>query len=105
MRRTAPFRSPFPTVVALGTGLFLAACTVLPNPNPPVPPLQAETMPLPPVTATPLIWRPGHWDWTGAGYAWQPGVFVPRGEHSDQWMPGFWALTGGSWVWQPAHWL
>jgi len=102
MRRTAPLL----TRLALGSGLLLAACAIVPaNPYPPVPPLPAETMPLPPVTATPLIWQPGHWDWTGAGYAWQPGAFVPQTGHSAQWMPAYWALAGGVWVWQPAHWL
>jgi hypothetical protein len=62
MRRTAPF----PAAFALGAGLLLGACAVYTiNPYPPVPPLQTETMPLPPVTVTPLIWQPGHWDWTG----------------------------------------
>jgi len=92
--------------LALGGALLLAGCAVTPaNPYPPVPPAPAETMPLPPVTATPLIWQPGHWDWTGAGYAWTPGAFVPRGNHSDQWMPAHWELVGSAWVWQPAHWL
>jgi hypothetical protein len=92
--------------IAFGAGLLLlAGCAAFPNPNPPVPPLQAETIPLPPVTATLLIWQPGHWDWTGNGYVWVPGAYVPRGDHSDQWLPAHWALVGGSWVWQPAHWL
>jgi hypothetical protein len=96
MRRTAP----------LLTILALAGCAVVGgNPYPEVPPLQAETMPLPPVTATPLIWQPGHWDWTGAGYAWQPGAYVPREGHSNRWMPAHWELIGSTWVWEPAHWL
>jgi hypothetical protein len=71
-----------------------------------VPPLQAETMGKPPVTTAPLIWQPGHWDWTGGGYAWVPGDFVPSAGHGVMWMPGYWAPTpDGSWGWQPAHWM
>ena len=44
---------------------------------PPVPPPRAETIPKPPVTATPLLWEPGYWNWTGAGYVWHPGRYVP----------------------------
>lgn len=73
--------------------------------HPPVPPLRAETMGKPPVTVTPLIWRPGHWDWTSGGYEWIPGTFVPREGHGDMWMPGFWARTGQGWQWQAAHWV
>ena len=52
------------------------------------------------------IWQPGPWDWTGNGYVWMPGEYVPRGTHSDLWMPGYWAATpAGGWAWQPAHWL
>jgi hypothetical protein len=95
--------------------LFLgAACLALAgcagqasgNPYPPVPPLQAETMGKPPVTTTPLIWQPGHWDWTGGGYTWVPGEFVPSAGHGTLWMPGYWARgADGTWVWQPAHWM
>jgi len=92
--------------IALAAGVAVAACAVTPgNPYPPVPPLQAEAMPKPPVTTTPLIWQPGHWNWDGSAYVWAPGEFVPSEGHSNQWMPGYWALVSGSWVWQPAHWL
>ncbi|HTC10342.1 MAG TPA: hypothetical protein VK726_16365 [Acetobacteraceae bacterium] len=76
------------------------------NAPPPVPPLQPEVMGNPPVTPTPLIWQPGHWDWTGGGYSWVAGVYVPSAGHGNLWMPGYWALgEGGGWVWQPAHWM
>jgi hypothetical protein len=98
--------APLLPAIALCLGLSLTACAITPaNPYPPVPPRPAEAMPLPPVTTTPLIWQPGHWDWTGAGYAWRPGQFVPRGDHSNEWLPEHWALVGSTWVWQPAHWL
>jgi hypothetical protein len=73
---------------------------------PAVPPLQPEVMGKPPVTTTPLIWQPGHWDWAGGGYSWVPGTFVPSAGHSAMWMPGYWAQgEDGGWVWQPAHWM
>jgi WXXGXW repeat (2 copies) len=93
----------------LGAFLALSACTVnVPpaSPYPPVPPLTVETVPNPPVSATPLTWQPGHWNWTGSGYVWEPGQYVPREGRGNMWMPGYWARTpGGGWAWQPAHWM
>ena len=91
--------------------LALASCVAPPPPPshagpPPVPPPQPEAMGKPPVTTTPLIWRPGHWDWSGSGYVWAPGDFEPSGGHSNMYMPGYWAQSpNGGWAWQPAHWM
>jgi hypothetical protein len=74
------------------------------NPYPPVPDLLPETMSKPPVTAEPLIWQPGHWDWTGTGYVWANGQFVPAQGHGNLWVPGWWSRTPDAWVWQPPHW-
>ena len=74
-------------------------------PYPPVPPPRTETIPNPPVTATPLLWQPGSWDWIGSGYVWNPGRYVPRDGHSNLFMPGYWRQTPSGYVWQPAHWL
>jgi hypothetical protein len=86
---------------------LLAGCATPPaeTPPPPVPPLQAEVIPKPPVTATPLIWQPGHWDWNGAAYTWTPGQYIPRDGHGNLYMPGYWSKTTQGWAWQPAHWL
>ncbi len=73
-------------------------------PYPPVPATLSEIIPKPPITAEPLMWQPGHWDWTGSGYAWAPGLYVPAAGHGNLWMPGWWAQTAGGWAWQPAHW-
>jgi hypothetical protein len=89
--------------LSLGAVWLLAACAAGPAP-PPVPPLMTEEPPKPPVTVTPLILQPGHWDWSGSGYVWQPGQYVPNEGHSNLWLPGYWALGNGGWVWQPAHW-
>ena len=90
---------------ALLSGCAGPATTPAAAPYPPVPAPWAETIPNPPVTATPLLWQPGYWDWTGGGYVWQPGRYVPRDGHSDLFMPGYWKQTPSGYVWQPAHWL
>jgi hypothetical protein len=74
------------------------------NPYPPVPALLQEEMPKPPVTAEPLIWQPGHWDWTGDGYTWASGQYVPAQGHGNLWAPGWWSRTPTGWVWLPPHW-
>ena len=92
--------------VVLTGCVAVAACAPVTSSYPPVPPLQAETMTKPPVTTTPLIWQPGHWEWTGGGYAWAPGTWVSSVGHGTMWMPGYWAQgPGGGWVWAPAHWM
>ncbi len=96
-------RSILPAALLLLLGL--SACQSSYPPYPPVPEPRVEVMGKPPVTETLLIWQPGHWDWTGAGYEWIPGGFVPRGTHSDLWMPGYWDRTDQGWRWVPAHWV
>jgi hypothetical protein len=91
----------------LGAGL-LSNCAVQPpptvNPYPAVPAPLLETIPKPPVTAEPLIWQPGHWDWTGNGYTWASGQYVPAQGHGNLWAPGWWSRMPAGWVWQPPHW-
>jgi WXXGXW repeat (2 copies) len=72
---------------------------------PAVPPPRPEVIPKPPVTATPLLWQPGYWNWAGGGYVWEPGRYVPRDGHSNMFMPGWWKQTPSGYQWQPAHWL
>ena len=74
------------------------------NPYPPVPPPIQEQVPKPPVSAEPLMWQPGHWNWSGTGYVWQPGQYVPGAGHGPLFQPGYWAQTPSGWAWQPAHW-
>jgi hypothetical protein len=76
------------------------------NPPLPAPPLLAETVPKPPVSEDPLIWQPGHWEWSGGSYVWSAGLWVKREGHGTNWQDGYWAPgpTGG-WVWVPAHWV
>jgi WXXGXW repeat (2 copies) len=96
------------TLIAfLALGLA-AGCTVqqpqVGNPYPPVPPLTAEIIPKPPVSAEALIWQPGHWDWGGGGYVWVNGQYVPAAGHGNLWVQGWWSFGPGGWIWQPAHW-
>jgi hypothetical protein len=69
------------------------------------PPIPVETVPKPPVSEEPLIWQPGHWDWTGSAYVWTQGSWVVRAGHGTQWQDGYWVNQGASWVWVAGHWL
>ena len=89
---------------AAALAVALAGCASYP-PYPAMPPATIEVMGKPPVTETPLIWQPGHWDWAGSAYTWQPGIFVPRSGHSDYFVSGVWEPSNGDWQWHPAHWM
>ncbi len=91
----------------LAAGLVLAGCVAAPPaapPYPPVPPVRPETLPKPPVSEAPLIWEPGHWDWSGTTYNWQAGAWVPRAGHGTMWQDGYWEKKGDTWSWLPGHW-
>ena len=97
--------------VLAGSALLLAGCsgaardeTPQPPPNPPPP--YVEALPLQPISEDPLVWQPGHWDWTGVGYTWREGRWVPKAGHGTQWQAGYWTRGDeGAWHWVPAHWL
>ena len=90
--------------------LALAGCagsgqtTASALPFPPVPAPRAETIPKPPVTGQPLIWQPGHWDWTGSSYEWTGGAWVLRAGHGTSWQDGYWTRVDGKWSWVGPHW-
>ena len=84
--------------------LFLLAACAGQEPAP-VPPPMAETIPKPPVSAVPLMWQPGHWDWSGSAFVWAPGQYVDAAGHSGTWMPGWWEKTDSGWVWRAGHWM
>ena len=105
-------------IITLSCMAALAACaapTATPPSSPPtvaaVPPYPKvpvpldEAMPKPPVSGEPLIWQPGHWDWTGHEYHWSGGRWVLRAGHGGMWQDGYWDLQNGQWLWIPAHWL
>ena len=97
-----------PFAAALLTVALLSGCspqtTTVVDEHPPVPALLPDPIPKPPVSAEVLMWQPGHWDWTGAGYVWQPGQYVPAAGHGYLWMQGYWDHTPAGWTWLPAHW-
>jgi hypothetical protein len=70
------------------------------------PPPQVETMPPPPMPeAQTMSWRPGHWMWNGASWAWAPGQYVARPAPTAVWSPGHWEPqpTGG-YMWVDGSW-
>lgn len=83
--------------------LAIAGCAAVHSTHPPIPPYISEEIPLPPVSDTVVVWQPGHFDWDGAAYTWQPGEWVQRA--NSTWMDGFWDETRPTPVWVPAHWL
>ena len=92
--------------------VMLALCACLPGcavsyapQHPPVPAPLPEQVTAPPSSSTVLIWRPGHYDWNGASYAWTPGEWVERAGHGTLWQDGYWQRTGNAFVWVPAHWI
>ena len=85
--------------------LSLQGCAALAPGHPPVPPIRAEDVPAPPVRRVALIWRPGHYDWTGTGYVWSPGEWVERAGHGTLWQDGYWQRTGEAEVWVSPHWI
>ena len=91
-------------VTLFGVSLALAGCASGTAP-PTMPAPIAETVPKPPVSATPLIWQPGHWDWTRSAYVWIPGQYVAQEDHGNRWMPGYWEKTESGWVWHAARWV
>ena len=49
-----------------------------------------------------MSWQPGHWQWTGRGYAWVPGQWVRA--RRGRWADGYWAPRRGGQVWVPGGW-
>lgn len=95
--------------ILLALGLGACATPVQPyvaaSPYPVPPPPRNESIPPPPVNPQPMIWQPGHWDWTGSSYAWSDGLWVSREGHGDNWLDGYWTHGTGVWTWVPAHWV
>jgi hypothetical protein len=81
--------------------------TVVPSaPMPPPPPI-SELVPPPPPSATPTVWQPGHWQYTGVSgnpWNWQHGQYVAVPPGATAWVPGQWQDQDGGWVWRSGHW-
>jgi hypothetical protein len=76
-------------------------------PGPPPPP-HAELVPPPTQGSGPVVWQPGHWQFTGAArnpWSWEAGQYVPPPPGETTWIPGRWMQqpTGG-WSWTEGHW-
>jgi hypothetical protein len=109
-RMQAASRHAVLPAVIMVVALALSGCVsvnrdVAQSPFPPPPPIPAETIPKPPVSEAPLVWQPGHWDFTGNGYVYRNGAWVLREGHGTEWQDGYWADRNGNWTWVPAHWL
>jgi hypothetical protein len=89
----------------VGLGLLALAACALSGPPAEIPAPLPETMTKPPVSPQPLVWQPGHWDWTGSSFVWTAGQYVDATGHSRNWMPGWWEETSSGWVWRPGHWM
>ena len=71
---------------------------------PPAP--RYEAVPPPPSEqARVMYWRPGHWMWDGASWAWSQGQYVERPAPQAVWEPGHWVQqpTGG-YIWVDGRW-
>jgi hypothetical protein len=67
------------------------------------PPVMVEPIPVPPIHGD-YLWRPGYWSWTGAHYAWVPGVYVTAPRTRAAWIPGHWVAAREGWVWVSGRW-
>jgi hypothetical protein len=73
-------------------------------PGPP-PPVQNEVVPPAPSGSGSVVWRPGHWRYSGNQWLWQPGQYVSPPAGQTTWIPGRWAQQpGGGWVWVDGYW-
>ena len=88
----------------LAASLMLAGCgSTLPSyPVPPV--LPPETIPLPPVSEAPLIWRPGDWAYVNGSYRYEAGRYEPQGHHGTLWTRGHWMGASGHYTWVSGTW-
>ncbi len=93
-------------VLATPCLLLLGGCVAAyPPAHPPIPPVLAEQVPVPPRSSVVLIWQPGHYDWNGVTYSWVSGKWVERTGHGTLWQDGYWRQSADTSTWVPAHWL
>jgi hypothetical protein len=81
--------------------------TVVPSAPMPPPPPMSELVPPPPVSATPTVWQPGHWRYTGVSgnpWNWRAGQYVAVPPGATAWVPGQWQQLQTGWVWREGHW-
>ncbi len=71
-----------------------------PPPSPTSQPQEA----VPPQPSPGTIWIPGHYEYTGAGYAWQPGQWVTPPSQGASWVPPSWQRQANGYVYVRGHW-
>ena len=91
------------TWLPVACALLLARCAA-PAAFPTPPALPAETVPLPPVSSTRLIWHPGDWDYSGGSYRYQPGRYEALDDHGGTYLFAHWAGSDGQYAWVPGSW-
>jgi hypothetical protein len=95
--------SPPPTQVVVQA----PPASIVPSAPMPPPPPMSELVPPPPVSATPTVWQPGHWRYTGVSgnaWSWQAGQYVAVPPGATAWVPGQWQQLQTGWVWREGHW-
>jgi len=71
----------------------------------PLAPPELRTEVIPPAASDLVVWDPGHWQWTGDNWAWQPGHYVTRPQTTAMWEPGHWVPNAaGGYMWVDGHW-
>ncbi len=69
------------------------------------PPAQYEVVPPAPQGYGAVAWQPGHWNWNGSGWAWQPGQYMTAQSSGLQWIEGKWTdVPGAGWRYIEGHW-
>src|ERR1051326_1445574 len=67
------------------------------------PALQTEVVP--PAPNDLVVWNPGHWNWTGMDWVWEPGHYMTRVQTTAMWQPGHWEVQpAGGYMWVEGHW-
>jgi hypothetical protein len=68
-------------------------------------PPELRTEVIPPAPSDLVVWTPGHWQWMGDNWAWQPGQYVTRPQATAMWEPGHWVPhPAGGFLWVDGHW-
>jgi hypothetical protein len=70
----------------------------------PVAPVAVAPVAVPPPPAYGMVYQPGYYAWTGAAYAWVPGVWARPPYRGAVWIPAGWARHGYGRVWVGGHW-
>jgi len=103
---SSPPPPPQTTQVIVQPQPEVAMATIAPMPPPPP---HSELVPPPPPSGEPMVWQPGHWQYTGAAgnpWYWREGRYVTVPTGASAWVPGVWQqqVGGSGWLWVAGHW-